>query len=140
MKEARLKYFDSIADRRLKIRKKNRYYWNSITRYCNYFIHPESSVIEIGSGNGEMLNELNGKRKVGIDFSDAMIINSRKNFPELEFHQMDAESFILNEKFDVIIVSNLTGYLDDIQKCFSNLHQLCHRDTKVIVTYYNFLW
>jgi SAM-dependent methyltransferase len=140
MKETSLNYFNSIADKRIKIRKKNTYYWDSITRYCNYFIHPECSVIEIGSGNGEMLNGLHGTRKVGIDFSPAMTANARKNFPDLEFHAMDAEDFSMSEKFDVIIISNLTGYLDDIQKCFTNLHQICHRDTKVIVTYYNYLW
>ncbi len=140
MKQNILNYFNSVADKRLRIRKQNKYYWDSITRYCNYFIHPDNSVIEIGCGNGEMLHELNGRRKVGIDFSPAMISNARKNFPEIEFHEMDAEDFHLDEKFDVIIISNLTGYLVDIQRCFDNLHHLCHRNTKITVTYYNYLW
>ncbi len=134
------KYFNEIAQKRLKIRKGNRYYWDDITRYCNYFIHSDNSVIEIGCGNGEMLAQINGIRKVGIDFSDAMIANASKSFPDIAFHTMDAEDFVLNEKFDVIIISNLTGYLNDIQKCFANLHQLCHRNTKIIVTSYNYLW
>ncbi len=140
MKDQIFKYFNSIANQRLLIRKKNRYYWDNITEYCNYFIHPESSVIEIGCGNGEMLNDMNGLRKLGLDFSQAMISNAQNIYPHLEFQLMDAENFILEEKFDVIIISNLTGYLDDIQKCFQNLHQLCHRDTKIIVTYYSYLW
>ncbi|MCX6188578.1 MAG: glycosyltransferase [Bacteroidetes bacterium] len=139
-KEKSIKYFNAVADKRKLIRRRNSYYWNDITRYCNYFIHSESSVIEIGCGNGEMLQELKGKRKVGIDHSPAMIHNAKIDFPNIEFHEMDAEDFSMDEKFDVILVSNLTGYLDDIQKCFSNLHQLCHRNTKVIITSYNYLW
>lgn len=139
-KEKITNYFNSIADKRKAIRKRNKFYWNDITNYCNYFIHPENSVIEIGCGNGEMLNDLNGVRKTGIDISPAMLANARVSYPNLTFHKMDAENFSLDEKFDVIIISNLTGYLDDIQKCFTNLHQLCHRNTKVIVTSYNYLW
>ncbi len=139
-KEKSIIYFNSVADKRKLIRKRNTYYWNDITRFCNYFIHSENSVIEIGCGNGEMLSELNGMRKVGIDMSSAMIANAKANFPSLEFHEMDAENFSLDKKFDVVIISNLTGYLDDIQKCFTNLHQVCHRNTKVIITSYNYLW
>jgi SAM-dependent methyltransferase len=140
MKEYITKYFNEVADKRLRARRRNRYYWNDITRYCNYFIHEESSVIQIGCGNGEMLAELRGSEKVGIDISEKMIANARKNHSQLEFHIMDAEDFVMDRKFDVIIVSNLTGFLEDIQKCFLNLHQLCHRDTKIIVTHYSYLW
>jgi SAM-dependent methyltransferase len=139
-KEKIISYFNAVAGKRKRIRKLHGYYWNDITRYCNYFIHAESSVIEIGCGNGEMLADLNGKRKVGIDISPAMIANAKADFPDLEFHEMDAENLALEGQFDVIIVSNLTGFLEDIEKCFLGLHRLCHRDTKLIVTAYNYLW
>lgn len=133
-------YFDKIADKRLKARKQNGYYWNDITRYCDYFIHDDYSVIEIGCGNGEMISELKGKRKVGIDFSPAMLQNATNNHPDVDFFRMDANDITLDEKFDVIIISNVIGYLDDIQAVFEQLKKLCHRNTKVIVTYYSYLW
>jgi len=133
-------YFDKVADKRLNRRKRHSYYWNDITKYCNYFITNESSVCEIGCGNGEMLAAINGKRKVGLDLSPKMVENARKNHAGISFIEMDAENIQLEEKFDVIIVSNLVGFLEDIQKCFTELNKLCHRDTKIIVTYYNYLW
>ncbi len=135
-------YFDQIAAKRLKIRKRNSYYWNNITDYCNYFIHDEDSILEIGCGNGEMLAALKGKKKVGIDISPEMIKNAQNNFSSLEidFEVMPAEDLSFNQKFDVIILSNLVGYVDDIQSVFEELKKVCHRQTRIIVTFYNYLW
>jgi SAM-dependent methyltransferase len=98
------------------------------------------SVLEIGCGTGELLNDIKAKRKTGIDFSEGMIAEAKKQFPQLELYVMPAERIEFNEKFDLIILSNLIGYLDDIQDVFTKLHRICHSSTKIIITYYNFLW
>lgn len=69
-----------------------------------------------------------------------MIAEARKQFPELDTRVMSAENIQLGEKYDLIILSNLIGYLDDIQKVLEQLHAVCHAHTKIIITYYNFLW
>ncbi len=137
---SKINYFDTLAARRIKQRKAKGYYWNDITRYCDYFIHEELSVLEIGCGTGELLHDIKAKRKVGIDFSEGMIAQAKQQFPELEFKVMAAENLQFDEKFDLIILSNLIGYLDDIQDVFTQLHKVCHAHTKIIITYYNFLW
>ncbi|MFI5164152.1 MAG: glycosyltransferase [Bacteroidia bacterium] len=118
----------------------SRYYWNEITRYCNYFSHEDISVLEIGCGNGDLLAGIAGKRKVGIDLSPSMIQIAKEKYPSIEFQAMDAEELNLPEKFDLIILSNLIGYTNDIQKVFINLRTVCHDNTKIIVSYYNYLW
>jgi len=133
-------YFDSIAPKRIKQRRAKRYYWNDITKYCNYFVHEDSSVLEIGCGTGELLNDLNAKHKIGIDFSEEMIIQAKSQFPNLDVRVMAAEELNLNEKFDVIILSNLIGYLDDIQKVLTQLKSVSHANTKIIISYYSFIW
>jgi SAM-dependent methyltransferase len=136
----KITYFNTIAPKRIKQRKAKAYYWNDITKYCDYFIHEDVSVLEVGCGTGELLNGIKAKTKLGIDFSESMIAEAKKQFPDLDFRQMAAEEIQLEQKFDVIILSNLIGYLDDIQLVFENLHSVCHSNTKVIVTYYSFLW
>lgn len=133
-------YFSAIADNRIKYRKTRAYYWNDITKYCNYFLHNEHSVLEIGCGTGELIARVKGKRKLGIDFSEKMIQNARKQFPDVDFKIMKAEQITLNEKFDVIILSNLIGFLDDVENVFKELKKVSHHKTKIIVTYYNYLW
>ena len=97
-------------------------------------------MLEIGVGTGELLNQIKGKRKVGIDYSEKVIEHTRERFPAMELHVMRAEEISLNEKFDLIIISNLIGSLDDVQLVFEQLEKVCHERTKIIVTYYNFLW
>jgi ubiquinone/menaquinone biosynthesis C-methylase UbiE len=133
-------YYDQNASNRISYRKSRSYYWNFITRYCNYFIHEDDRVLEIGCGTGELLAELNGRRKVGVDFSEKMIEGARAQFPDLDFQVMDALQLDLNETFDVVIVSNLIGSIVDIQKAFEEIHKVCHDRTRIIVTYFNFLW
>jgi len=42
--------------------------------------------------------------------------------------------------FDYIVLSDLVGHLDDVQQCFDNLHRLCTPSTRVVISYFNFLW
>lgn len=133
-------YFDKIAPARIKQRRAKRYYWNDITKYCNYFVHEDNSVLEIGCGTGELLNDLKSKNKTGIDFSEEMISQARSQFPDLDVRVMAAEELNLNQQFDVIILSNLIGYLEDIQKVLSQLKSVSHANTKIIVSYYSFIW
>lgn len=139
-KEQQKQYFDSVADDRIRYRKSKAYYWNYITRYCNYFIHEEDSVLEIGCGTGELITSLKGKRKLGVDFSEKMIYNARLQFPEQEFMVMDAQEIVLKEKFDVVIMSNLIGSLTDVEEALREVQKVCHSSTKLIITSYNFFW
>jgi len=133
-------YFNNTAATRIEYRKRKQYYWESITDYCNFFIQSDSSVLEIGCGTGELIAQINGNEKTGIDFSETMINEAKKQFPTLEFVCMPAEEIKLEKKFDVIILSNLVGYLTDIQQVFEELKKVSHGETKIIVTYYNIFW
>jgi SAM-dependent methyltransferase len=141
IKTAKIKeHFDSVAEKRIAYRKSRSYYWNSITRYCNYFLHEDFSILEIGCGTGELIAQVKGRRKVGIDISGLMIMDAQKQFPDVEFYTMDASEITIQEKFDVIIISNLLGWLSDIQKMFRGIKKLCHHHTRIIITHYNYLW
>lgn len=135
-----LEYFNSIAPGLRKYRKSRNYYWNDIINYCNFFIYEEDSVLEIGCGNGDSLSKLKGKNKKGVDFSPVMIEEAKKSHPDIRFDVMDAQSLNMEEKFDVIILSNLIGYLEDVQSALEQLHKVSHSRTRIIISYYNHLW
>lgn len=134
-------YFNSIGQKRKK-RAVSSYYWNEISNYCKYFSHEDSSVLEVGCGSGDLLATIDGSRKVGIDFSEEYIAWAKEKHQgkNIEFLQMDANDIKLNEKFDLIIISNLIGFVDDIQNVFEQVKKVSHPNTKVIVQYYNSLW
>ncbi|MCF6332277.1 MAG: class I SAM-dependent methyltransferase, partial [Draconibacterium sp.] len=139
-KQSIKEYFNQAASSRIRYRNGKKYYWNSITNYCNFFVENESSVLEIGCGTGELLDKINGKEKTGIDISEKMIAEAKKQFPEINFVCSSAENIQLDKKYDVIILSNLIGYLPDIQSVFEELQKVCHEETKIIVTYYSIFW
>lgn len=133
-------YFDNIAKNRLKWKKKNYYYNYLIEKYIKFNIEPNSKVLEIGCGTGELLNAVEPKFGLGIDFSKNMISIAKEKFPNLHFAVMDAQGLKINEKFDYIIMSDLIGSLDDIQIVFSNVYKLCCKKTRIIISFYNYLW
>ena len=135
-----LEYFENFAKKKSTRNWLNSYYWSSISKICDYFIDEDSSVLEIGCGQGHLLGKLKAKDKMGIDFSQAMIKKAKENFSNIEFQTQRAENFQIDKKFDVIILSNLVGYLDDIQLVLNNLHAISHFQTKIIVTFYSKLW
>jgi len=135
-----VKNIDKVALKRDVWIKKNKYYYQDLTKFLRYNVPEGSSVLEIGCGNGYILNKLKPSRGVGIDISLNMVERARKNYPHIEFLQMDAENITLCEKFDYIIISDTLCYLEDIQKAFKELWKVVHVDTRIIITYHNFLW
>jgi hypothetical protein len=77
---------------------------------------------------------------MGIDFSDEMIRIASQNYKGLQFITADAHNFDLKDKFDYIIISDTIGYFDDIQQVFRNMRKNCTKETRIIVTYHNFMW
>jgi len=133
-------YFNSVASQRQRWKKKRKYYNRSLEKYFSFVIPAGSSVLEIGCGTGELLHAVKPAYGVGIDFSEEMIKIANESFPEHTFLIDDIETLQLSEKFDYIIMSDLTMSLWDVQKAFECLQKVCHEKTKIIISNYNFLW
>lgn len=120
---------------------RNKYYYNSLTRFLQYNIPAGKSILEVGCGTGYLLNSLQPSRGVGIDIRADLLAFARETYPALTFFQQDASQPINGgETFDYIVLSDTIGYLSDVQQVFSQLHEACHADTRLIITYQNALW
>ena len=120
---------------------RNRYYYRCLLDFLHYNIPPKSSVIEIGCGSGYLLNQLLPSRGVGIDINPDFIDYAQKNYPQYTFYNIDAKQLdSLNETFDYVVLSDTIGTFDDVQEVFQQLHTICHQNTRIIITYKNFLW
>jgi ubiquinone/menaquinone biosynthesis C-methylase UbiE len=134
-------YFNSLAKQRRK-RLFSAYYWNEITNYLSYFAHEDSSALEVGCGSGDLIASIPGSVKTGIDFSEEQIgwAKEKHSKSNTEFLVMDANNIQLNRTYDLIILSNLIGYVDDIENVLQQVKKCCHANTKIIVQYYNSFW
>ncbi len=131
---------DITAADRNKWINKNKYYYSNLIELLRFNIPENSSIIEIGCGTGFLLNNLKPSRAAGIDISPEMIRIAKENNPEYDFFVMDAEDISLSGKFDFVIISDTIGYFNDVQKVFGEIHKLCDENTRIIITYINFLW
>lgn len=120
---------------------RNRYYYKCLLDFLKYNIPDNKSVLEIGCGTGHVLHELKPSVGVGIDVSPEMTSYASAKYPELTFYTMNAKQLDLGgQTFDFVLISDTIGYFDDVQQVFSQLHKVCHPNTRIIITYTNFLW
>ncbi len=77
---------------------------------------------------------------MGIDLSPKMIQVAKERHPHLEFRVDDLEALQLDEKFDYVVISDLLGFLYDVQRSLENLCRVCSPRTRIVISYYNFLW
>lgn len=70
-----------------------------------------------------------------------MIAEGLRKYPGLDLKVEDVEDLPPAERrYDYIIVSDVIGYLEDIQASFISLADHSHDKSRVIITTYNFLW
>ena len=143
-KQAIRELSDRLAPERDRWIARNAYFHEEDQRYMRFLIPEELNVLDLGCGTGHLLAALNPARGVGIDFSSGMIDVARRNYPDLEFRVGDVEDpsllAALEGPFDVIVLSDTIGSLNDCQSMLGNLRGLCSRDTRLVIAYYSSLW
>jgi SAM-dependent methyltransferase len=136
--------FDRIAPDRERWIERNRYFYDADQSYMRFLVPQGLRILELGCGSGRLMNALKPVRGVGVDISPAMIEMARRRYPEFEFHVGNAESSADLEKihgpFDVIILSDTIGYLEDCEELLISLHRLSAPDTRIIIAYYSRFW
>lgn len=140
-KQELISRFNQLAGERETWIKKNRYYYEDQAGYYRFLVSEGLSVLELGCGTGDLLHALKPRRGVGVDFSGEMVKSAGERYPDLEFREADIESLKpWGETFDVLILADVVGHLQDVEETLRSLRSFCHPGTRIIVSYYSFLW
>lgn len=139
-KEDRKRHYDETAADRDSWRARHRYYFQELERFHRLAIPEGASVLQLGCGTGDLLNALKPARGVGVDFSPAMIRIASEKYPHLTFIEGDIESLTIDETFDYVILCNVLGDVWDISQAFHELQKVTREDSRIILTYFSFLW
>jgi SAM-dependent methyltransferase len=123
---------------------RNPAFHESDTAYLRFLIPEGQRVLEIGSGLGDTLAALAPREGVGIDISPAMNARAKARHPNLTFYTGNAEDPAdlaqIEGTFDVILLSDTIGFLDDCEETFRLLHRFATPRTRIVVSYYSRLW
>ena len=103
-------------------------------KYHDFFtnrIDKTDRVLDIGCGNGAVaydVAEKSGAQVVGIDFNEDSIKGARERYksPQLEFRLGDALNVLRDEKFSVVILSNVLEHLPDRPNFLHRVNETLH--------------
>lgn len=138
-KQELAEHFDRLGSGRERWTR-NRYYHDELTRFVALLVSEGSRVLEIGCGAGDLLAATRPRTGVGVDLSPGMIELGRQRHAELAFAVGDAEELPIDGPFDYVILADLIGYLEDVQKAFDSLHRVTSPESRIVITYVNHLW
>ncbi|MBI3627205.1 MAG: glycosyltransferase [Candidatus Sungbacteria bacterium] len=140
MKKVIQEYYDARADEMARWHGRRNYYHQQIRNLLNFLVPRNVSLLEVGSGTGDLLSSLNVKEKKGIDISSKTIELSLKLHPGLDVQVDDIESLRTRDHFDCILFSELVGSLYDIQKALENAKAIINEEGRLVIIYHNYLW
>jgi SAM-dependent methyltransferase len=132
--------FDDLAAQEERWRRRTRAYHDLVNSVHETIVQPGASVLEIGSGAGDLLAALEPGVGVGIDISPAMVELARRRHPQLRFELAAGEDIDLGETFDYIVLSDVLPFVDDLLGLFENVARHSHRETRIVVHSYSQLW
>lgn len=118
----------------------SRQYKQILAHYYQLLIPEHASVLEVGCADGDLLALLPNRDITGIDISAAQIDRARKRLPHVTFHTASGETISLGRKFDYIILSDVIGLAQDVQRLFNNLKACSHGETRLLINYHSQLW
>ncbi|RJP55586.1 MAG: glycosyltransferase [Anaerolineaceae bacterium] len=139
--QTRIAQWDKVARMRDAWRGWGGSYHKRLKEVYRFLVSPGQSVLEIGSGFGELLASVEPARGLGVDFSSEMVNRASARHPNLEFVHADAHDLsFVHETFDVIILSDFVNDAWDVQRALEQIRPLCTPQTRVIINVYSNLW
>jgi SAM-dependent methyltransferase len=143
-RRARVAALDGMAESRDQWRARNAFYYRSIEDLARFVVPEGARVLEIGCGTGDLLAALRPSHGVGVDVSPRMIERAREKHPGIQFVVDDAVHLdapeLAGQTFDYIVMSDVVGQLFDVWAALRALRHLTHPRTRLLITYYNFVW
>lgn len=138
--EHRRRHWDGIAGRIAQFGS-DRYYHRRLRQVYAAHVPSGQRVLELGCGTGDLLACLAPSRGVGVDFSEPMLAEARRRYPQLEFQHADAHDLSgITGPFDVVVLSDLLNDVWDVQRVFAEVARVSHAGTRLVINNYSRLW
>jgi len=103
--------------------KKNIIQKQIIKQYRSFLAN--SSILDLGCGNGALLEFITPKKYIGIDFSQEMLnLHPHSNTYCLDFNTKECWEFIKQQNFDILVSFSALQWANDLNFIFKNIKSL----------------
>jgi Glycosyl transferase family 2/Methyltransferase domain len=136
----RIVHWDNVAAKMDQSARWRGQYHQRLRDVYRSLVPPGRRLLEIGCAQGDLLSSLDPGFGVGVDLSEEMVTRARRSHPGLQFRQADAHRIDFNERFDMVILSDLVNELWDVQAVFHQVEQIASPGTRIIVNFVSHLW
>ena len=136
-------YYNSIAEIYDAQKKKNLYYFQNLVNLYKSFIVSNSTIIEIGSGTGDLITYLDAKEGVGFDVSEKMVKVAQEKYAgkkniKYERHNIFDSGELFNA--DYIILADVLEHIENLEAFLNQLYSRTQKQSKVIISVVNPIW
>jgi SAM-dependent methyltransferase len=136
-------HFNAIADRYDYWKEKNSYYYDALKALLKELIPPQSRVLEVGCGTGDLLASLSPREGLGIDISKEMVALAEKRHqgrPELAFKRVDLSNEPLSVDHEYLFTCDVLEHVPDLPVFLTRLREAMKPGGTLVVTLANPLW
>jgi len=135
-------YYERIAPSWDYWHEKNRFYHVMMRRLVQGMIPPGSTVLELGSGTGDLLATLKPSRGIGLNLAQQLTDLAKNKFPHLEFYTVEVDQVRCPENFspEYVVMVNMLDHVYDVWDVLENLRPAISDRTLLILTTNNPLW
>jgi SAM-dependent methyltransferase len=139
-KQKQIEHWDNVAGEMPNGSRRSAYYHDYLTKLYRFYITGGQRIIEFGCGSGSLLAGLRPSFGKGIDFSSAMVDSARQRHPDLSFEVGDILTYQSDERYDVVILSDLINSLFDVQRALEVARSLCAPGGRIVLNYFSHVW
>lgn len=136
----RSQWQSAVAESRSEIGLSSSAYRRTLAKVLAALVPEGASVLQVGSGAGDMLAALRPQRGVGIEPSSVLVEQARARYPHLEFSCQPIDGFTSSGRFDYIIASDVLSDCFDVDDLLQCIRAAAEPSTRVIITNYSQVW
>lgn len=99
--------------------------WKEIVRYLNPFISNKETILDLGAGYCDFINNVSAKNKIAVDISPELPKYAKSDVRQIQTNVTDL-SKVENSSVDVVFASNLLEHLtdEDLEKTMNEVKRI----------------